>query len=156
MTEIERKFLVKTEIFQGSMDKALMKQGYLSVDPDRVVRIRIEGDRAWLTLKGKGSGFSRPEFEYPLPVSDAEELLLLCLFPPVEKSRHRLEVEGTHWEVDEFLGSNLGLLMAEVELESEDQSFIMPEWAGEEVTGDRRYYNSWLAGQPFSTWPVKD
>ena len=156
MTEIERKFLVKTEIFQGSMDKALMKQGYLSVDPDRVVRIRIEGDRAWLTIKGKGIGFSRPEFEYPLPVSDAEELMLLCLFPPVEKSRHRLEVEGTHWEVDEFLGSNLGLLMAEVELESEDQSFIMPEWAGEEVTGDRRYYNSWLAGQPFSTWPVKD
>jgi adenylate cyclase len=156
MTEIERKFLVKTEIFPGSSKRTVIKQGYLSVDPDRVVRIRIEGDKAWLTIKGKGSGFSRPEFEYPIPVTDAEELMALCLYPPVEKVRHRLDVEGTLWEVDEFLGSNRGLVMAEVELEREDQPFVMPDWAGEEVTGDKRYYNAWLAGHPFTEWPGKD
>lgn len=152
MTEIERKFLVNSEKFPRTESKVVMKQGYLSVDPERVVRVRIEGDQAWITIKGRMTGISRPEFEYPVPVEDAENLLLLALNPPVEKIRHRIESEGTYWEVDEFLGTNRGLFLAEVELDEELQEFHRPGWLGEEVTSDRRYYNSWLSVHPFSTW----
>lgn len=152
MQEIERKFLVKPEQFPGSDTKTIMKQGYLSVDPERVVRIRREGDQAWITIKGKMKGITRAEFEYFIPADDAEELLKLALFPPVEKIRHRLVVDGTHWEVDEFLGANSGLLMAEVELSDENQPFSHPDWLGEEVTHDRRYYNSQLAQHPYILW----
>jgi adenylate cyclase len=152
MTEIERKFLVNSEKFPRTESNVVMKQGYLSVDPERVVRVRIEGDQAWITIKGRMKGISRPEFEYQVPVGDAENLLLLALNPPVEKIRHRIETEGTCWEVDEFLGTNRGLIIAEVELESESQEFYHPDWLGAEVTADRRYYNSWLSVHPFSTW----
>lgn len=152
MQEIERKFLVRRDLFPTTGAGTIMKQGYLSVDPDRVVRIRREGDRAWITIKGGIEGITRPEYEYPVPVEDAEALLRLALFPPVEKIRHRVTVEGTLWEVDEFLGANAGLLMAEVELKSEDTTFCRPEWLGEEVTHDRRYYNAQLAQHPFALW----
>jgi len=152
MVEIERKFLVKSEIFPASGNTTVIKQGYLSVDPNRIVRLRIEGKDAWLTIKGRLEGISRPEFEYPVPLEDAEALLRLSLHPPVEKIRHRVEVDGTLWEVDEFLGANKGLFLAEVELYSEEQLFTLPEWIGEEVTADHRYYNAWLSGHPYSSW----
>jgi adenylate cyclase len=152
MKEIERKFLVNKEQFPGSDNKIILKQGYLSVDPERVVRIRREGDQARITIKGKIEGITRPEFEYPIPVGDSEAMLKLALFPPVEKIRHRLVTEGTHWEVDEFLGANAGLLMAEVELTDENQPFSHPAWLGEEVTHDRRYYNSQLSQHPYTLW----
>lgn len=144
--------MVKQELFPRSDNQIVMQQGYLSVDPERVVRIRREGDQAWITIKGRMGGITRPEFEYPIPSGDADELLRLAPFPPVEKIRHRVIVEGTLWEVDEFLGANQGLLLAEVELRSEDESFSRPEWLGQEVTHDRRYYNSQLAQDPFSYW----
>lgn len=152
MKEIERKFLVRKEFFTPTGSRTIMKQGYLSVDPDRVVRIRTEGDQAWITIKGRMEGITRPEFEYQIPVEEAEILLRLALFPPVEKIRHRITVEGTLWEVDEFLGANAGLWMAEVELKEENQPFSHPTWLGDEVTHDRRYFNAQLAQHPFSTW----
>ncbi len=152
MIEIERKFLVKSEFFLPGGQSTVMKQGYLSVDPNRIVRVRTEGNNAWLTIKGRLEGISRPEFEYPVPPEDAEALLRISLHPPVEKIRHRVEVDGTLWEVDEFLGANKGLFLAEVELASEEQMFTLPVWIGEEVTADHRYYNAWLSGHPYSTW----
>jgi len=152
MKEIERKFLVNRALFPKCGPAVIMKQGYLSVDPDRTVRIRREGGQAWITVKGKAEGITRPEFEYSIPVADAEEMFRLALYHPVEKIRHRLNVEGTHWEVDEFLGANRGLLLAEVELKDEFQPFSHPEWLGDEVTGDCRYYNSQLTQKPFSSW----
>jgi adenylate cyclase len=152
MIEIERKFLVKAENFPRSGNKTILKQGYLSVDPERVVRVRIEENLAWITIKGKMKRFSRPEFEYEIPVEDAENLLLLSVNPPIEKIRHRITIEGMLWEVDEFLALNQGLLLAEIELESETQEISLPEWVGEEVTSDPRYFNSWLSVHPFTTW----
>jgi adenylate cyclase len=152
MIEIERKFLVKTENFPKSGNKTILKQGYLSVDPERVVRVRIEENLAWITIKGKMKGFSRPEFEYEIPLEDAENLLLLSVNPPIEKIRHRITIEGMLWEVDEFLALNQGLLLAEIELESETQEISLPEWVGEEVTSDPRYFNSWLSVHPYTTW----
>lgn len=152
MIEIERKFLVKTENFPRSGNKTILKQGYLSVDPERVVRVRIEGDLAWITIKGKMKGISRPEFEYKIPAEDAENLLLLSVNPPIEKIRHRIEFDEMLWEVDEFLAFNQGLIVAEIELEIETQEFLLPDWVGEEVTSDPRYFNSWLSVHPFTTW----
>jgi len=150
--EIERKFLVQKERFTPSVFQTILKQAYLSVDPERVVRVRLEGEQAWITIKGKIMGITRSEFEYPISAGDAEEMLKLALFPPVEKIRHRITWEGTLWEVDEFRGANEGLWLAEVELESEDAPFSRPGWLGEEVTHDRRYYNSQLAQRPYTTW----
>ena len=152
MKEIERKFLVDRDRFPGSQEKSVMKQGYLSVDPERVVRIRREDDTARLTIKGKMEGITRPEFEYAIPPDEADELLKLALPTPIEKVRYMLNIEGSEWEVDEFLGENLGLWVAEIELESEEQSFTKPPWLGEEVTHDRRYYNSQLSQNPWSRW----
>ncbi len=152
MKEIERKFLVKPELFPKSGSDIIIKQGYLSVDPDRVVRIRREGNKAWITIKGRVEGITRPEFEYRIPVADAEELFRLVLPHPIEKIRHRVVFEGIRWEVDEFLGNNKGLLLAEVELEKEDQPYSHPEWLGEEVTNDPRYYNARLSQKPYSDW----
>ena len=152
MYEIERKFLVIMALFPGSDQKDIIKQGYLSVDPERIVRVRIEAERAWLTIKGKVKGLTRREFEYPIPVEDAEELLRLTLFPAIEKIRHRVEYMGVLWEVDRFLGVNEGLVLAEVELMSENQEIVLPPWVGMEVTSDIRYYNSWLSEHPFSLW----
>jgi adenylate cyclase len=150
--EIERKFLVNPEVFDAGGSRLMIKQGYLSVDPQRIVRIRREGEKAWITIKGKMEGITRPEFEYDVPVDDAEELLKLALFTPVEKIRHRIKVENSEWEVDEFLGENEGLWLAEIELDDENQPFSHPDWLGEEVTSDKRYYNNELSITPFSRW----
>lgn len=152
MVEIEKKFLVKEDIFPRTNRAVIMKQGYLSVDEERVVRVRIEGDRAWLTIKGRMTGISRPEFEYEIPVADADQLLKLCLNSPIEKIRHRILENGILWEVDEFFGLNKGLILAEVELENEDQEIMLPGWIDKEVTHDHRYYNSWLSAKPYSLW----
>jgi CYTH domain-containing protein len=131
-----------------------MRQGYLVADPVRTVRVRIEGDRAVITIKGKSTGASRGEWEYEIPVPDATELLDgLCEQPQVEKIRHRIEHAGHTWEVDEFLGLNAGLVVAEIELDAEDEAFEKPDWIGAEVTGDKRYYNSSLIRMPYSQWP---
>jgi CYTH domain-containing protein len=133
-----------------------MRQGYLVADPVRTVRVRIEGERAVITIKGKSTGASRGEWEYEIPVPDATELLDgLCEQPQVEKIRHRIEHAGHTWEVDEFLGLNAGLVVAEIELDAEDEAFGKPDWIGAEVTGDKRYYNSSLIRQPYSQWKDK-
>jgi len=152
MNEIERKFLVKTSLFQVSGHSLIMRQGYLSVDPTRVVRVRVEGEQAWLTIKGKMEGITRPEWEYDIPVSEALEMLKLSIYAPIEKIRHRLQIGNQLWEVDEFLGQNSGLWLAEIELNDENEPFDTPDWLGEEVTHDRRYYNSQLSQNPWSKW----
>ena len=151
--EIERKFLVINEDWRTQGEPVLLRQGYLSSHPERVVRVRIEGDRAVMTIKSKNTGASRGEWEYPLPMEDAAEFLdKLCEQPIIEKYRRRIPFGGFTWEVDEFLGVNAGLVVAEIELPSEDTQFDKPDWAGEEVTHDRRYYNSALVAQPYSKW----
>lgn len=151
--EIERKFLVTGDAWRTLGTPVLLRQGYLSLDPARTVRVRIEGEQGVLTIKGKNSGATRGEWEYPIPLTDATELLdTLCGTPLVEKYRTRVTVGNHVWEVDEFLGSNQGLLVAEIELDAEDELFLLPDWAGAEVTGDKRYYNSSLIKTPFSQW----
>ena len=151
--EIERKFLLKSEGWRGLGQPTLMRQGYLVADPVRTVRVRIEGERAVITIKSKSTGASRGEWEYEIPVPDAAELLeRLCEQPLVEKVRHRIEHAGHTWEVDEFQGENAGLVVAEIELGSEDEAFDTPDWIGQEVTGDPRYYNSSLIRLPYSKW----
>lgn len=151
--EIERKFLVAGEGWRvQAASQTHFSQGYLSRDPARTVRVRIAGDAAFLTIKGATTGATRAEFEYPLPVADAQQLLALCDGPVVEKIRHLCPHEGMTWEVDEFLGANAGLLVAEIELESEGQPFARPAWLGAEVTGDGRYVNANLAVRPYSSW----
>ena len=154
--EIERKFLVIKEkiILEGKGD--YLCQGYLTDDTERTVRIRIAGENAFLTIKGASNGISRSEFEYPVPVADAREMLKLSIFPPIEKTRHKILYKGLLWELDIFHGDNEGLLLAEVELQSEDQPIELPSWAGEEVSGDLRYFNSYLAKIPFSKWGQGD
>ena len=151
--EIERKFLLAGDEWRALGEPLLLRQGYLSSDAARVVRVRIEGDQAYLTIKGKSVGATRGEWEYPIPLADAAELLDgLCEQPLIEKVRHRIEHAGMVWEVDEFLGANAGLVVAEIELASEDQPFEKPEWIGVEVSGDARYYNANLIRHPFSQW----
>ena len=151
--EIERKFLPASDGWRGQGTPVLMRQGYLVADPVRTVRVRIEGERGVLTIKSKSEGASRGEWEYEIPLADAAELLdRLCDGPLVEKIRHRI-AQGKHvWEVDEFLGQNAGLVVAEIELGSEDEAFDRPAWLGQEVTGEVRYYNSQLMRKPYSTW----
>ena len=149
--EIERKFLVRGNEWR-SVDGLVFRQGYLSTVKERTVRVRIDGDNAKLTVKGINRGAVRKEFEYDIPLEDAEELMTLCEQPLIEKVRRRIEREGLIWEVDEFLGENEGLVIAEVELEREDQLFTRPAWVGEEVTHDPRFYNVNLVSHPFSKW----
>jgi len=129
-----------------------IKQGYLNSEKERTVRVRIKGEKGFLTVKGKTVNASRLEFEYEIPKSDALQLLKLCERPIIEKIRYEVPLNGNVWEIDEFEGINKGLIMAEVELESENQAFIRPDWIGEEVTSDIRYYNSNLIAYPFSEW----
>lgn len=152
--EIERKFLVHDGWREHSHQKTRIVQGYLSSVPGRSVRVRIAGDRGFLTIKGaaSASGVSRYEWEREIPEDEAEALLALAEPGVIEKVRH-LVAAGPHtFEVDEFFGENAGLVVAEIELEAEDEAFERPKWLGEEVTGDRRYYNSSLVKVPFSTW----
>ena len=151
--EIERKFLLQGDAWRSLGQPVLLRQGYLSSNKERVVRVRIEGEGATLTIKGRSSGATRGEWEYPIPLADAAELLDgLCEQPLIEKYRRRIEFAGNVWEVDEFLGANQGLAFAEIELSSEDQAFDKPDWIGAEVTHDPRYYNSSLIRLPFSQW----
>jgi len=152
-TEIERKFLVHGEAWRRGAVGTVLKQGYLSVDPDRTVRVRLAGDRGWVTIKGRQRGIVRSEFEYPIPGEDAAVLLdQLCLRPLIEKTRYRVEFSGRVWEVDEFSGVNEGLILAEIELESPDATFERPDWLGTEVSHDGRYTNARLVTKPFSQW----
>jgi len=144
--EIERKFLVKEESWRASADAGcLYRQGYLHADPERTVRIRLAGEQAFLTIKGKRTGFSCPEFEYSIPPADAEKLLLLCGKKVLEKTRYRLEWKGLLWEVDCFHGRHEGLVLAEVELTEENQKIRLPPWVGKEVSLDPAYTNAHLA-----------
>jgi adenylate cyclase len=151
--EIERKFLLQGDGWRNQGQATLLRQGYLNSHKDRTVRVRIAGDEAFLTIKSRNVGASRGEWEYPIPVAEAAELLDgLCEQPLIEKIRHRIP-QGQHvWEVDEFLGVNAGLVVAEIELGSEDEAFDKPDWVGEDVTGDVRYLNSNLIKQPYTTW----
>ena len=149
--EIERKFLVSGDDWKQAQP-VFYCQGYLNRDKMRTVRVRIAGDQAWLTIKGPTDSMSRDEFEYSIPVNDAEKMLVLCEKPLVEKNRRVVEYDGMHWEVDEFLGENQGLVIAEVELESVDQDIAIPDWVGEEVTHDSRYFNSNLSIRPYGEW----
>ena len=150
--EIERKFLVKKNSWTRPNEGTLYIQGYLSSSPETTVRIRIAGKIGYITIKGKTTGFSREEFEYEIPVEDAEILLKKCKNAPIKKIRYKVLLNGTLWEIDEFLEENSGLLMAEVELPDEKASFFRPEWLGKEVTDDKRYHNSHIAQHPFKTW----
>lgn len=151
--EIERKFLVVSDRWRGHHPGVLYRQGYLPTTDQRTVRIRVAGDQGYLTLKGPAQGLIRPEFEYPIPLQDAEAMLTkFCVSPLIEKRRYRVWVEDLLWEIDEFLGANAGLILAEVELTHPDQAIVLPDWAGSEVTHDSRYYNASLARYPFSVW----
>lgn len=147
--EIERKFLVCDNTWRGQGSATRIRQGYLGRNAERTVRLRIRDDRAWLTIKGPPTGLVRPEFEYEIPVADAEQMLDLCEAPVITKVRHCIEFAGRVWEVDEFEGALAGLVLAECELESADQKIDLPAWVGEEVSGDPRYYNSRLRRWPF-------
>jgi CYTH domain-containing protein len=147
MIEIERKFLVKGDFHPFAVKKVRIVQGYLCTSLERTVRIRIKDDSAFITIKGPANenGFSRLEFEYPVPVSDAEEMMKLCN-AVIEKERHYVpEEKGRTFEIDVFHGAHEGLVIAELELQSEDEAFEKPDWLGDEVTGDERYYNAYLA-----------
>lgn len=152
--EIERKFLVKSEAWKDCAHGALpIRQGYIATGPPTAVRVRIEGQRANLNIKKAVIDIRRDEFEYPIPLADAEEMLAsLCNGLIVEKVRHLVDYEGLTWEVDVFRGRNEGLVVAEVELECEDMDVALPSWAGKEVSGDPRYLNTHLALKPFSSW----
>ena len=158
--EIERKFLLADDGWRAAAHKVVpMAQGYLNdlavVDSGAMrtsVRVRIEGEAAFLNIKSREAGLSRQEFDYPVPVDDARALLALCVGGLIDKRRHLVQHGGLLWEVDEFLGDNAGLVVAEVELESADQVFAKPDWAGAEVTDELRYYNLALASKPYSQW----
>jgi adenylate cyclase len=151
--EIERKFLVNSAVWSPKDEGTHFKQGYLNSQKERVVRVRIEGHKAKLTIKGVTTGISRSEFEYAIPEDDAKVLLdQLCEHPLIDKHRH-LERHGGHtWEIDVFHGDNEGLIVAEVELATVSEDLILPSWAGAEVSADPRYFNSNLLKHPFKTW----
>ena len=149
--EIERKFLVTGTAWRSATPQYLC-QGYLNRDKQRTVRVRVAGEQAFLTIKGLSRGATREEFEYPIPLADAQALLALCEGATIEKYRHVLDWRGHRWEVDEFLGANQGLVVAEIELTREDVAFERPDWLGAEVTQDARYYNANLVDLPFQRW----
>jgi len=151
--EIERKFLVKDSRYRQLGRYFHIRQGFLSTDKERVVRVRIQGKKAFITIKGISTGLARAEYEYKISVADAKYMLdNLCIQPTIEKYRYNVNVEGFTWEIDEFTGENEGLVIAEIELRSAGQEFPKPEWVGEEVTGDARYYNANLVEKPFRRW----
>ncbi len=151
-TEIERKFLVRNTDWKPLTSSRTIRQGYLSRDPERTVRVRLMGEEAFLTIKGRPVGIVRAEFEYPIPSPDALSLLALCLPPLIEKTRHCLAQGELTWEIDEFHGANEGLIVAEIELPAADTVFAKPHWLGAEVSHLPRYANSQLAEHPFQDW----
>ncbi len=155
MLEIERKFLVTSDDYKAvALSKKRIIQGYLSSIPERTVRVRIKEDKAYLTIKGSSnaSGMTRFEWEKEIPVDEAQSLLLLCEKGVIDKTRFEIKIGSHTYEVDEFYGENEGLEMAEIELQSETETFEKPDWLGEEVTADKRYYNSYLSKNPFKNW----
>jgi len=155
MIEIERKFLVSSGLFKAeAISNNRIVQGFLNTDPDRTVRVRIYGMQGFLTVKGRSNeaGTTRFEWEHEIEVAEAERLLDLCEPSIVEKTRYKVPYGNHIFEVDEFEGENEGLVMAEIELSSPDETFYTPKWLGQEVTGDTRYYNSYLSKQPYQSW----
>lgn len=152
--EIERKFLLKDSSYKKLCSSGkLYKQGYISSNPNKTVRVRIIDDKGFLTIKSKVTGLVREEFEYEIPIADAEEILQkLCEKPIIEKTRYKLKFKGHIWEIDEFHGENEGLVVAEIELKNENEDFAAPEWISEEVTYDDRYINSNLIKNPYKNW----
>jgi len=154
--EIERKFLVIGDAWRDGARGERFRQGYLSSTKERTVRVRIRDKHATLTIKGPAAGLTRPEFEYAIPLADAEQMLdTLCERPLIEKTRWMVDFGGLRWEIDEFDGENTGLVVAEVELEREDQHVELPPWVGTEVTHDARYQNASLVHAPYSRWPER-
>ena len=155
MIEIERKFLVVSDDFiNETFAKKRIVQAYLNSNPERTVRIRIKENKGFLTIKGKGNatGTTRMEWETEIPLQDAEKLLTICENGIIDKTRHEVMVGNHMYEVDVFAGDNEGLIVAEIELQSEDESFEKPSWLGKEVTNDERFYNGYLSVNPFRTW----
>ena len=151
--EIERKFLVKGESWKALAQGTTYRQGYLNSVKERTVRIRTVGDKAFLTIKGLTVGATRTEYEYEIPMADCNAMLdALAERPLIEKKRYKVDFGGLTWEIDEFFGENAGLIVAEVELKTEDQAFKKPDWIGEEVTRDPRYFNANLIKHPYSKW----
>jgi len=151
--EIERKFMITGEAWRELAKGTAYRQGYLSTVKERTVRVRTIDDKGFLTIKGITVGATRAEYEYEIPAEDANEMLDdLCEQPIIEKKRYKVPLDGFIWEIDEFGGVNEGLIVAEIELESEDQKFNKPDWIGDEVSGDPRYFNSNLIANPFTTW----
>jgi CYTH domain-containing protein len=150
--EIERKFLVTNESWKAEAKGILYRQGYLNSEKTRTVRVRTIEQKAFLTIKGISKGAKRAEYEYEIPLDDAIALLELCEKPIISKHRYKLDFEGMIWEIDEFHGENEGLIVAEIELESETQTFVFPDFIGKEVTDNARYFNSSLIKLPFSKW----
>ena len=155
MVEIERKFLVNSENFKKeAFRKNHIAQGYLNSNPERTVRVRIKGEVGFLTIKGKGNetGMTRFEWETEITLAEAKNLIQLCENGVIDKIRHEVEIGNHTYEVDEFFGDNEGLVIAEIELKSEDEPFEKPNWLGQEVTNDERYYNAYLSNNPFKNW----
>lgn len=150
--EIERKFLVTGDEFKSGIEPLFIRQGFISSNKESVVRVRIQGKQGFLALKGPGSGITRSEFEYEIPVEDAHRMLESLCEKSIEKLRYVIPAGIHEWEVDVFMKENSGLIIAEIELQSEDEDFIRPAWLGKEVTGDPRYYNANLIDMPFSRW----
>lgn len=152
-TEIERKFIVIGTGYKEGNAPLLCRQGYLSTDPERTVRVRVAGDKGFITIKSLTEGIARSEFEYEIPAGDADIILnTLCEKPVIEKLRYLYEHGGRVWEIDEFLGENEGLVIAEIELRSEEEDFAKPVWIGSEVSDDPRYFNANLVRHPYMTW----
>ncbi len=151
--EIERKFLVRNDLWKSTVTRShVIKQGYLNSRPERTVRVRLYDDQGVLTIKGKSENLTRKEYEYDIPDYEAEALLELCEKPLIEKTRHLCQYNGHVWEVDVFEGDNYGLVLAEIELTRENEEFSIPDWAGEEVSTDPKYFNSSLIKNPFKDW----
>ena len=152
--EIEKKFLVAGEFKESAKKATRITQGYLSSVPERTVRVRVKGDKGYITVKGIGndSGASRFEWEKEIPVEDVRDLLKICEPGVIDKTRYLVDCDGHTFEVDEFYGDNEGLVVAEVELSDENEAFTRPSWLGEEVTGDKKYYNSMLMKNPCKNW----
>jgi adenylate cyclase len=152
--EIEKKYLVDKDKWNNSVkgEKHSLRQGYISTDLNKIIRVRLVDNRGYLTIKGFAKDYSRPEFEYQIPVNEANELLDKFCASEINKVRYIVPYKGKVWEVDEFLGSNLGLIIAEIELSNESEPFDLPDWVYKEVTGDEKYYNSNLSIKPYKNW----